>query len=101
MYLKRSRGPAAVTLPDGRILSRSDLPGPDTKRWVASRKAAVAQAVQHGLMDAGEACEIYGLSEEELDGWCRAVRRFGEKALKSTRLQEYRLPQDPQEGAQG
>jgi transposase-like protein len=90
MYLKRSRGPAAVTLPDGRILSRSDLPNPETRRWVASRKAAVVQAVTHGLLSVEDACDVYSLSEEELDAWRHAVEEHGEKALKSTRLQAYR-----------
>lgn len=90
MYLKRSRGPAAVTLPDGRILSRSDLPDPETRRWVASRKAAVVQAVTHGLLSVEDACDVYSLSEEELVAWRHAVEEHGEKALKSTRLQAYR-----------
>jgi hypothetical protein len=90
MYLKRSRGPAAVTLPDGRILSRSDLPDPETSRWVASRKAAVVQAVTYGLLSVEDACEVYSLSEEELDAWRHAVEEHGEKALKATRLQAYR-----------
>lgn len=93
MYLKRSRGPAAVTLPDGRILSRSDLPGADTRRWVASRKAAVVQAVTHGLLSVEDACDVYALSEEELDAWRHAVDAHGEKALKATRLQAYRQPE--------
>ncbi len=38
MYLKRVDGPRAVTLPDGKVMTRADLPPPDTTRWVASRK---------------------------------------------------------------
>ena len=94
MYLKRNRGPAAVTLPDGRILTRSDLPAPDTRRWVARRTAAVVLAVDHGLLSPDEACDLYGLSAEELDGWCRAVARHGEAALKATRVQDYRAKGD-------
>ncbi len=90
MYAKKTRGPASVCLSDGTIMTRSDLPVPDTKRWVASRKAAVVKAVKHGLMQAEEACEIYNLSEEELAGWSDAVARHGEIALKTTRLQQYR-----------
>ena len=41
MYLKKVDGPRAVTLPDGKVFSRADLPPPDTARWVASRKLAV------------------------------------------------------------
>ncbi|MGR3371556.1 MAG: DUF1153 domain-containing protein, partial [Pseudooceanicola nanhaiensis] len=36
MYLKKVNGPRAVTLPDGTVFSRADLPPPETARWVAS-----------------------------------------------------------------
>jgi len=90
MYLRKSRGLASITLPDGSVMMRSDLPDPDTTRWVASRKAAVVRAVCHGLIDVDEACETYHLSVEELESWTRAVAAHGEGALKSTRLQHYR-----------
>ena len=90
MYLKRQSGPHVVELPDGTVMSRADLPDPATRRWVASRKAAVVRAVDAGLVDATEACEMYGLSLEELDGWRGAVLQFGEAALKTTALQKYR-----------
>lgn len=77
-------------MPDGTRMTRADLPAPDTHRWVASRKAAVVRAVECGLLTAAEAQAIYGLSEEELDGWCRAVARHGEAALKATALQRFR-----------
>lgn len=92
MYLRRERGPSSVTLPDGSVMTRSDLPPPETRRWVASRKAAVVRAVRHGLLTAEEACEIYDLSEEELQAWLQAVDSHGESALKATRLQRYRQP---------
>ncbi len=92
MYLKKTRGPAAVHLPDGSVLTRSDLPEPQTRRWVASRKAAVVKAVRHGLLNEEEAREIYALSEEELASWTDAVSQHGEVALKTTRLQHYRQP---------
>ena len=90
MYLKRSRGPAAITLPDGHILSRSDLPSPNTKRWVASRKAAIVQAVRYGLLSEVDALSVYALSREELSSWQAAIHNFGESALKATKLQEFR-----------
>lgn len=90
MYLKRTHLPHVVTLDDGSTLSRADLPDPKTRRWVASRKAVVVQAVAAGLIDAEEACKIYGLSEEELEGWRQAVEQFGVSALKTTALQKYR-----------
>lgn len=90
MYLKKVDGPRIVTLPDGTILSRADLPPERTERWVASRKAKVVQAVKHGLLSREEAMKRYGLSEDELESWARAVDRFGEDALKTTCLQRYR-----------
>jgi hypothetical protein len=90
MYLKRPDGPRVVTLADGSSLSRADLPSVNTTRWVAGRKAVVVKAVKSGLIDASEACEMYSLSNEELDSWCAAVAEFGVNALKTTALQRFR-----------
>lgn len=90
MYLKRVDGPRQVTLPDGSVLSRADLPPPDTTRWVASRKAVVVKAVLYGLILESEALERYALSEEEFALWRAAVEKHGEKALKVTAIQKYR-----------
>lgn len=90
MYLKRVDGPRQVTLPDGSILTRADLPPPDTRRWVASRKAVVVKAVIYGLIAEGEALERYDLSEEEFALWRQAVERHGDKALRVTTLQKHR-----------
>lgn len=90
MYLKKVDGPRQVTLPDGSILSRADLPPADTRRWVASRKAVVVRAVQHGLITQAEALDRYALSEEEFALWRQAVEMHGEKALKVTAIQKYR-----------
>ncbi|MCA0919729.1 DUF1153 domain-containing protein [Pseudooceanicola nanhaiensis] len=90
MYLKKVPGPRAVTLPDGSVMSRADLPAKDTRRWVASRKAAVVRGVVHGLITQEEALERYGLSPEEFLSWVAAVSEFGEEALKTTSLQKYR-----------
>ncbi|MDE3078934.1 MAG: DUF1153 domain-containing protein [Paracoccaceae bacterium] len=90
MYLKRIDGPRQVTLPDGRTLSRGDLPPADTRRWVASRKAIVVEAVAHGLLTREEAMERYALSEEEFELWRQAVKNHGIAALKVTALQKYR-----------
>ena len=92
MYLRKIDGPRTVTLPDGAILSRADLPPPNTRRWVASRKAAVVKGVVHGLLPLAEALETYGLSEEEFNEWRHAVETHGEAALKATALQKYRQP---------
>ena len=90
MYLKKVDGPRAVTLPDGSIMTQADLPPASTRRWVASRKAAVVIAVEAGLVSQDEAMEIWGLSAEELDAWKRAVARHGVAALKATAVQKYR-----------
>lgn len=92
MYVKKTKGPNFVTLPNGRKLTRSELPPPDTKRWVASRKARVVLAVQSGLVDKGEVCEMYDLTAEEFESWLDAVKSHGIKALKVTKLQNYRQP---------
>lgn len=90
MYLKKVDGPRAVTLPNGTVMSRADLPSHETRRWVASRKAAVVRGVTYGLITKDEALERYGLSDEEFTQWVHAVANFGEKALKTTSIQSYR-----------
>lgn len=90
MYLRKVDGPRTITLPNGTILTRGDLPSPQTRRWVASRKAVVVRAVQYGLIPLEEALETYALSQEEYDLWRAAVETHGESALKVTGLQKYR-----------
>ena len=90
MFLKKVNGPRAVTLPDGTVMTRADLPPASTRRWVASRKAAVVRAVTHGLLPREEALQRYGLSSEEFDEWCRAIATHGEAGLKVTALQRLR-----------
>lgn len=90
MYIKKIDGPRAVTSPDGTVFTRADLPPPDTRRWVASRKAAVVKAIVYGLILPEEAIERYSLSQEEIDSWVGAVERHGEAALRATAIQKYR-----------
>jgi len=92
MYLKKVDGPRAVTLADGSIMTRADLPEPNTGRWVASRKAAVVRAVEAGLIKCEDALEIYDISDEEFEGWQSMVVLHGEAALKATSIQRYRQP---------
>lgn len=89
MYLRKIEGPRSVTLQDGTIMTRADLPSQKTRRWVASRKAAVVRAVVGGLITRKEALDDYGLSEEEFSEWETAVDQHGEAALKATALQRY------------
>ena len=90
MYVKKSVGPRTVTLSDGTILSQADLPPVNTRRWVASRKAVVVEAVTHRLISTSEALSRYALSEEELDGWIASAERHGREALKATAVQRFR-----------
>lgn len=90
MFLRKVEGPRSVTLPDGTIMTRADLPPASTQRWVASRKIAVVRGVIYGLITLTEAKQKYGLSDEEFHGWVSAVAEFGEDALKATALKKYR-----------
>jgi hypothetical protein len=66
------------------------LPPPETRRWVARRKAQVVAAVRAGLLTLEEACGRYNLSSEEFASWERAIDRHGVGALRVTRLQQFR-----------
>ncbi|MBS1302804.1 DUF1153 domain-containing protein [Loktanella sp. SALINAS62] len=92
MFLRKINGPRSVTLPDGSILTRADLPPPTTRRWVASRKATVVTAVIHGLITRDDALTTYDLSDAEFAEWEIALMQHGRDALKTTALQKYRQP---------
>jgi len=92
MFLKKVERPRTVTMADGKVLTQADLPPVNTRRWVASRKAAVVRGVLYGLISQSEALERYGLSEEEFSEWVTAVSVHGVDALKATALQKYRQP---------
>jgi len=90
--MHKVEGPRSVTLPDGTVLSRADLPSEDTTRWVASRKAIVVRGVVYGLITLSDAKKRYGLSDEEFNSWVSAVAEHGLDALKVTALKKYRQP---------
>ncbi|NBB97140.1 MAG: DUF1153 domain-containing protein [Alphaproteobacteria bacterium] len=92
MYIKKVDGPRAVSLDDGTVLTLADLPPKDTRRWVASRKAVVVQAVTAGLLSRKAVLDRYALSDEEFDLWAKAVEQHGVDGLKVTSLQKYRQP---------
>lgn len=71
-------------------LHQTDLPPPETTRWVVRRKAQVVAAVSDGVLGVREACDRYGLTLEELASWQRAVDREGMPGLRATRVQHYR-----------
>lgn len=89
MQIERERI-ASVVAPDGRELTRDDLPPPGVQRWVVRRKAEVVAAVEGGMLSEQDACERYQLSQEEFAGWKRLLSRHGVKGLRATRLQSYR-----------
>ena len=74
----------------GSGLDLSDLPPPNTTRWVARRKAQVVAAVRGGVLTFEDACRRYNISPEEYLSWERAIDRHGPGALRVTRLQEFR-----------
>lgn len=76
--------------PDGKALTLADLPPPNTKRWVARRKAEVVSAVRCGLLTLEDACRRYGLSMEEYAAWEQTIDRHGIGGLRVTRIQEFR-----------
>lgn len=83
--------PATVG-PSGETMTIDDLPPPDTKRWVARRKAEVVAGVRAGLISLEEACRRYSLSVEEFLQWQRMIDSHGMRGLRTTRLQHYRRP---------
>ncbi len=74
--------PARIIGPLREVLTRENLPPPDTRRWVASRKAQVVTAVESGLLTIEEAMKRYRLSLEEFYSWQRAMDRGGVAALR-------------------
>lgn len=81
----------ALTNGDPLVITMADLPAPNTRRWVARRKATVVTAVRCGLISLEEACLRYTLSVEEYLSWERAIERHGLPGLRVTRLQDYRV----------
>jgi transposase-like protein len=74
-----------------RIPSMTELPSPNTRRWVARRKAAVVAAVSSGRITIEEACRRYHMSEDEFFAWQRAFETQGIHGLYATRVQHYRI----------
>lgn len=77
----------------------SHLPPPDTKRWVVSRKAIVVDAVRKGHISLADVCARYSLTEEEIRSWMKLSERGGSRALRVTRLQDYRRKARGESGA--
>ena len=66
----------------------ADKPSPQPRgsslRWTPSRKAEVLRMLRVGEIGIETACEIWGLSIEELLAWIAAERRAGRAGLKAT-----------------
>jgi hypothetical protein len=46
--------------------------------------------VSGGLLSLDEACERYGLTNEEFSGWQKSIESHGLAGLRTTRIQQYR-----------
>ena len=79
-----------VVGPDGEKMTLSDLPSPNTRRWVPRRKARVVAAVEGGLMTEDEAFSRYQITAEEYDTWKAALSRFGMRGLCVTKINQVR-----------
>ena len=77
-----SRPIAYVIGPNGDVLTKDDLPPPNTKRWVIRRKAEVVVAVRGGLLTLDDACRRYALTVEEFAAWQRAVETMRSRPLR-------------------
>jgi hypothetical protein len=60
------------------------LPAPNTRRWVARRKAAVIIAIRGAVITLEEALERYHLTNEEYQSWERAFDAYGLLGLRAT-----------------
>tara|TARA_B110000208_G_scaffold4216_1_gene5544 strand:+ start:155 stop:388 length:234 start_codon:yes stop_codon:yes gene_type:complete len=77
MYVKNLPGPRLMQLPYGNCMSRADMPQKFTKRWVASRKAMVVNAVLFWSISLDEAFNLYVLLHDEHTIWEIAVAHYG------------------------
>ena len=94
MYIKKFQGPRTMQLPYGNFMSRADMPQKFTKRWVASRKATVMNAVLFWSISLDEAFNLYVLSHDEHTIWEIAVAHYGERALGVTSLKNINNPKN-------
>ena len=56
--------------------------------WTAHRKAEVIHRIRIGEITEVGACELYGLSAEELAIWFERYREHGDAGLHVTKIQE-------------
>jgi len=84
--MERTGAEPFVIGPDGERMTKADLPPPDTRRWVARRKARIVAAVEGGLISREAALRRYALTAEEYESWRSALRRYGMRGLCVTKL---------------
>jgi hypothetical protein len=90
MNVVEHRRPESVIGPLGQPMTLASLPPPDTKRWIAHRKAELVCAVEGGLLTIEEVCERYNIQLEEFVSWQRGIDRLGLRGLWVTRAQKHR-----------
>ena len=73
--------------PCGPSITEDDLPSPDTRRWVPSRKAIVVNAVRGGLVSLQTVLDRYHMTEQEFRSWEQGLEAHGTYGLKITKLQ--------------
>jgi hypothetical protein len=77
-----SKGPSGRVIgPDGFVRTLVNLPSPNTKRWVARRKAEIVSAVRGGVISMADALKRYEISSEEFLNWDSAYKRSGVSGL--------------------
>ena len=59
-------------------------------RWTPLRKARIVAAITSGQISQSEAGAQYDISQEELNRWIALSTEGGVRALRGTRVQEYR-----------
>jgi hypothetical protein len=90
MNVAENRRPESVVGPLGQPMTLASLPSPDTKRWIAHRKAELVCAVEGGLLTVEEVCTRYNIALEEFVSWQRGIDRLGLRGLWVTRAQKHR-----------
>jgi hypothetical protein len=78
-------------MPDGRVLSRSDLPTPSSRlHWTPARKQVVIECLRQGLATMEELQARYSISTDELLAWNRLYADRDRKALMTTQIPLHR-----------
>lgn len=82
---------AVVTVgPHGSTLTAANLPPPNTRRWVPSRKATVIHAVRGNVISKQKAMEMYNISAKEFAEWEVWYDKYGMAGLRVTHIQDHR-----------